>query len=129
MEIRKLKKGQLIMAKCEKLVSEGLGLSYLLENQVPYPVKPIVGFIWGVLPGETFVAEVRKVSSKCFHAVLVEHKNIPEEKIEAISQYFKQPTTWGHTKWALLNTAENRVEPSCDNFVLMWWMQTNAYLL
>ena len=118
METRKLKKGQLIIAKCDKIVPEGLGLSYLIDKQFSYPIKPHIGFVWGVLPGEIFVAEVRKISSKCFHAVLIEKNKISDEINTKIQQLYTENFVWEHHKWAVTHLNIQRQEPACDNFVL-----------
>ena len=120
MQTRKLKKFQPVKAFCTELVAEGLGLSYIEEDQFEYPVKPLVGFIVGVLPGEKFVAEVRKVRSNHFHGVLSTRSQllldkrggkhgIPEGEN---SQRFQ------HEKWALFKASRLRNKEACENFVL-----------
>ncbi len=69
MQTRKIRKGDIVEACCSALVSEGLGLSHIALSDDSY--KPLTGFIWGVLPGERFLAEVRKSKSGYFHAVLL----------------------------------------------------------
>jgi 23S rRNA (uracil1939-C5)-methyltransferase len=112
MQIRKLKKGQLIIGQCRKLVPEGLGLSHL-DFAEKDDFKPQTGFVWGVLPGERFVAEVRRVRSGHFHAVLIDQKQLAENDTWSFDQEEKPN---GDETWALYNTAPERIESPCANF-------------
>ncbi len=112
MNTRKLKQGWYVEAECKALVPEGLGLSHLDREMVGDKYKPLTGFVWGVLPGERFVARVTRVHSSYFHAVLAEKTELPADWL------FRTGEPCAHDRFALFNLSEQRVEPRCENFTL-----------
>jgi 23S rRNA (uracil1939-C5)-methyltransferase len=107
MNIRKLKPGAFVELECRHFVAEGLGLSYFAEESQKEKFKPHVFFIWGVLPGERFIARIAKVKSKVAHGILAWRDELPVE----ISGDF------AHEAWALRNLAATRAKPECDNYL------------
>lgn len=115
MQTRKLKIGQYVEAVCKEFVQEGFGLSHIESSFLPYPVKPLTGFIWGVLPGERFVARVTRVKGNHFHGVLVKQKDLPNEWLGKDEEHFSE-NNFDHFYWALFRTNPNRVPSLCKNF-------------
>jgi 23S rRNA (uracil1939-C5)-methyltransferase len=109
MNIRRFKPGALVELECRHLVAEGLGLSYFADASLKEKFKPHVFFIWGVLPGERFVARLAKVKSKVAHGVLARLDELPAELAQAGG--FADET------WALRNLAEDRAKPACDHYL------------
>ena len=110
MQTRKLRKFQIIEAECADFVSEGLGLSHIKVSGEEY--KPLTGFVWGVLPGERFLAKVLRVRSNHFHAAVLDLKEVPEEWI-GVTDGKKE---FKHDRWALFNVSADRFEPPCERF-------------
>ena len=107
MTIRRLKPGQFVELECKHFVAEGLGLSYFSDESQKEKFKPHVFFVWGVLPGEKFIARIAKVKSKNAHGVLAHRENLPPE----IGGEF------AHDTWALRNLSPERVKPECDIYL------------
>lgn len=107
MNIRRLRPGAFVELECKHFVSEGLGLSYFTDEAMKEKFKPHVFFIWGVLPGERFVARLAKVKSKNAHGVLARIEELPAE----------YAGDYAHAGWALRNLAAKRVAPPCENFL------------
>lgn len=107
MNIRRLRPGAFVELECKYFVSEGLGLSYFTDETQKEKFKPHVFFIWGVLPGERFIARLAKVKSKTAHGVLARREELPAE----------HTGEFAHAEWALRNLSEKRVVPACDNFL------------
>lgn len=120
MQTRKLKVGQIIEAVCQDFVQEGFGLSHVQTNTWSYPVKPLTGFVWGVLPHEHFLARVTRVKKNHFHAVLLRIEEIPNDVFKENVQKDFQPsqTHFEHSYWALFQVNKQRVPSLCENFVL-----------
>lgn len=112
MQIRKLRKYQVIELSCDELVADGLGLCHL-DQELQSQYKPVTGFVFGVLPKERFLARVMQVKSGFFHAVLLTGNEIPEEWVGQTDISFDK-----EKHWALTNENEKRIEPDCENFVL-----------
>lgn len=108
MNIRRLKPGAFVELECKHFVSEGLGISYFADEAMKDKFKPHVFFIWGVLPGERFVARLAKVKSKVAHGILARRDELPAEFASA---------TYQHTEWALAALSPDRVKPPCHNFL------------
>lgn len=119
MQTRKLKVGQIIEAVCHDFVQEGFGLSYVQTNTWNYPIKPLTGFVWGVLPHEHFLARVTRVKKNHFHAVLLRQEEIPNEIFKANNHKSFQPSQnhFEHFYWALFKVSKQRVPALCKNFV------------
>lgn len=107
MNIRKLKPGAFAELECKHFVAEGLGLSYFADETQKEKFKPHVFFIWGVLPGERFIARIAQVKSKVAHGVLARRDELPPELLG----------DFAHKTWALFNLAAERVAPECDNYL------------
>ncbi len=107
MNIRRLKPGQFVELECKHFVAEGLGLSYFADEAQKEKFKPHVFFVWGVLPGERFIARVAKVKSKNAHGVLAHREELPAE----LNGEF------AHETWALKSLAAERVRPECENYL------------
>lgn len=108
MNIRKLKRDDFIETTCSDFVAEGLGLAHIPAE---WERKPLTGFVWGVLPGERFVARVSKVHSGVFHAVLATQQELPEDWLG------KTDTPFIDDDFALMSRSPERVESDCENFV------------
>ncbi|MBS0617177.1 MAG: class I SAM-dependent RNA methyltransferase [Spirochaetes bacterium] len=108
MNIRKLKPGAFVELECKAFVAEGLGLSYFVDEALKEQFKPHVFFIWGVLPGERFVARLAQVKSKHAHGVLARRDELPPELVAC---------EFIHPAWALATTAVERQEPRCENYL------------
>jgi len=89
MNQRKLKKYQIIEAECKELVPDGLGLSHI-SREFDERLKPLTGFIWGVLPGEKFLAKVIKAKSNHFHAVLLKKDEVPDNW-QSFTKHIEEP--------------------------------------
>lgn len=109
MNIRRFKPGAFVELECKHFVAEGLGLSYFADDSLKERFKPHVFFIWGVLPGERFVARLAKVKSRVAHGVLARLDELPAELTQAGG--FADET------WALRNLAEDRAKPVCDHYL------------
>jgi 23S rRNA (uracil1939-C5)-methyltransferase len=107
MNIRKLKPGAFVELECKHFVAEGLGLSYFSDETQKEKFKPHVFFIWGVLPGERFIARIAQVKSKVAHGVLARLDELPPELTGEFA----------HAGWALYNLAAERATPECDNYL------------
>ncbi|MFO1470727.1 MAG: hypothetical protein U1F27_06825 [Turneriella sp.] len=107
MNIRKLKPGAFVELECRHFVAEGLGLSYFTDESQKEKFKPHVFFIWGVLPGERFIARIAQVKSKVAHGVLARRDELPAE----LTGDFQNET------WALFSVAEERARPECENYL------------
>jgi len=88
MTIRRLRPGAVVELECKHFVSEGLGLSYFIDEAEKEKYKPHVFFIWGVLPGERFSARIAKVKSKFAHGVLVELKTASPHRVKPACENF-----------------------------------------
>ena len=111
MQIRKLKKFDFIALECKDLVSEGLGISYLIDESLKEKVKPHVAFIWGALPGERFVARVTQSKSKNFQGIIARRDELPESWFGMFDANFV------HSELALYHASEQRVTWDCENFM------------
>lgn len=109
MNIRKLRPGAYVELKCEHFVAEGLGLSYFADESLRQRFKPQVFFIWGVLPGERFIARVARVKSNVAHGLLARIDELPAD--------LARDGSFAHETWALRNLAEDRRTPACDNYL------------
>jgi len=107
MNIRKLKPGAFAELECKHFVAEGLGLSYFADETQKEKFKPHVFFIWGVLPGERFIARIAQVKSKVAHGVLAHRDELPAELTG----------DFAHETWALYNLAAERAKPECDHYL------------
>ncbi len=107
MNIRKLKPGAFVELECRHFVAEGLGLSYFADDTLKEKFKPHVFFIWGVLPGEKFVARIAKARSKVAHGVLAWRSELPAEFA----------ADFAHNEWALRTISPLRAQPACDNYL------------
>lgn len=107
MNIRKLKPGAFAELECKHFVAEGLGLSYFADETQKEKFKPHVFFIWGVLPGERFIARIAQVKSKVAYGVLARRDALPAELAGEFA----------HGEWALRNLAAERAKPECDNYL------------
>ena len=114
MNVRKLKRDQVVEVVCKDLVPEGFGLVHI-EVKNAHEYKPLTGFVWGILPGEVGWARVARVKKNHFHAVLLE-----KEKLSADSEVLVEHsvTEIVHKRWALFTVADERIEERCQNFVL-----------
>ncbi|MES0489646.1 MAG: hypothetical protein ABUK01_06630 [Leptospirales bacterium] len=112
MQTRKLRKFQIIEAECADFVSEGLGLSHIKASADDF--KPLTGFVWGVLPGERFLAKVLRVRSNHFHASVLNLKEIPDDE-EWIGKTDGK-LEFKHDRWALFNVSPERNDPPCIRF-------------
>ncbi|GAB4441996.1 MAG: hypothetical protein OHK0011_24410 [Turneriella sp.] len=110
MNIRRLKPGAFVELECRHFVAEGLGLSYFTEESLKEKFKPHVFFIWGVLPGERFIARLAQVKSKAAHGVLA--------RIDELPGALAGEGSFAHEIWALHNLAEDRAKPACDHYLL-----------
>ncbi|HRP68107.1 MAG TPA: hypothetical protein PLY93_01065 [Turneriella sp.] len=97
-------------------------MSYFVDETLKEKFKPHVFFVWGVLPGERFVARLAKVKSKAAHGILARHDELlEEEKNKSTSE--KNPThlystpAFCHPTWALYLASKERLEPDCENFL------------
>lgn len=108
MQIRKLKPGAFVELECKHLVAEGLGLSYFTDDSMREKFKPAVFFIWGVLPGERFIARIAKVKSKYAHGILANREQLPEEL---------KDNRFSDVEWALLHSSTQRVQSACEIFL------------
>lgn len=108
MNIRKLKPGALVELECRHFVSEGLGLSYFTDESQKAKFKPHVFFIWGVLPGEKFVARLAKVKSKLAHGILARRDELGDEY---------RGTVFRHEEWALTEISPERTQARCDIYL------------
>lgn len=108
MNIRRLRPGAFVELTCKHFVSEGLGISYFADEAMKEKFKPHVFFIWGVLPGERFVARLVKVKSKVAHGILARREELPAEFAGVAFE---------HAEWALATLSPERVPPPCDNFL------------
>lgn len=108
MNVRKLKPGALVELECKHFVSEGLGLSYFSDESQKDIFKPHVFFIWGVLPGERFIARLALVKSKLAHGVLARRDELGSEHAA---------TTFRHEQWALIQASAERMQPRCDIYL------------
>lgn len=118
MQTRKLRKGDIVEARCADLVSEGLGLSHISVPEGEY--KPLTGFVWGVLPGERFLAEVKKSKSGHFHGVLLDRARF-EELFVGRGDWIGRGGSgelvqFQHPKFAIFEVSSERAEPPCQNF-------------
>lgn len=107
MNIRKLKPGAFVELECKHFVAEGLGLSYFTDETQKEEFKPHVFFIWGVLPGERFIARIAQVKSKNAHGVLAWRDELPADL----------GGDFAHLTWALRNLSAERAEPECENYL------------
>ncbi len=108
MNIRRLLSGAFVELECKHFVSEGLGLSYFADEAMKEKFKPHVFFIWGVLPGERFIARIAKVKSKLAHGVLAYRDQLSAEDAAA---------EFAHPVWALKSLSPQRTVPPCENFL------------
>ncbi len=111
MQIRKLKRDQVVSVHCKELVPEGFGLCHI-EVLEEAPVKPLTGFIWGILPGEKGLARVARVKKNHFHGTLLN-----QEQTGAPIVSKPGGESFAHKHWALYEVAEQRIDAGCDNFV------------
>ncbi|HMY10956.1 MAG TPA: hypothetical protein PKC74_05005 [Turneriella sp.] len=109
MNIRRFRPGAFVELECRHFVAEGLGLSYFADESLKEKFKPHVFFIWGVLPGERFLARLAQVKSKVAHGVLARIDELPAE--------FVGEGNFAHETWALRNLAEDRGKPACDHYL------------
>ncbi len=109
MNIRRFKPGAFVELECRHFVAEGLGLSYFADETLKQKFKPQVFFIWGVLPGERFIARLAQVKSKVAHGVLARLDELPAELLREGS--------FAHETWALRNLAGDRAKPPCENYL------------
>lgn len=109
MNIRRLRPGALVELECRHFVAEGLGLSYFADESLKASFKPHVFFIWGVLPGERFVARLARVQSKVAHGVLC--------RIDELTAEMAGDEGFVHNNWALRSMASDREEPDCENYL------------
>ncbi|MFZ5631136.1 MAG: class I SAM-dependent RNA methyltransferase [Spirochaetota bacterium] len=109
MNIRRFKPGTFVELECRHFVAEGLGLSYFADESLKEKFKPHVFFIWGVLPGERFIARLAQVKSKVAHGVLARLDELPAE--------LSDEGSFAHETWALRNLAPDRDKPPCDNYL------------
>ncbi|MDH5717410.1 MAG: hypothetical protein OEZ22_07200 [Spirochaetia bacterium] len=119
MQTRKLRKYEIYEVSCSALVSEGYGLVHLKAENLKYPVKPLTGFILGILPSETGYIKVTRVRSKHFFGVLLSQKEIKEITNEEVYRLHKEKPSkplFEHKKWALLNVSKERVDETCESF-------------
>lgn len=107
MNIRKIKPGAFVELECKHFVAEGLGLSYFTDEAQKEKFKPHIFFIWGVLPGERFIARIAQVKSKNAHGVLARRGELPAELAG----------DFVHATWALRNVSVERAQPECDNYL------------
>lgn len=107
MNIRKLKPGQFVELECKYFVAEGLGLSYFADEAMKEQFKPHVFFIWGVLPGERFIARLAQVKSKVGYGILARLDELPAESQQV----------YAHSTWALHVVSADRAEPACANYL------------
>ncbi|MFO1525595.1 MAG: hypothetical protein U1F16_06445 [Turneriella sp.] len=107
MNIRKLKPGQFVELECKHFVAEGLGLSYFVNEAEKDKYKPHVFFVWGVLPGERFIARLAQVKSKVAHGVLARLDELPADSAGEFA----------HELWALRTVSTERAKPACDNYL------------
>ncbi len=108
MNIRKIKRGAFLELECKHFVAEGLGLSYFTDETLKEKFKPHVFFIWGVLPGEKFIAHIRQVKSKLAYGILADRDAVGLEHSEK---------KFLHKRWALLSLSAERAEPACENYL------------
>lgn len=109
MNIRKLKAGSFVELECRHFVADGLGLSYFIDDTMKEKFKPQVFFIWGVLPGEQFIARLSQVKSKVAYGVLARIDELPPDSWE--QQKFLDDT------WALFSRSPERQVPACKNYL------------
>lgn len=109
MNIRRLKPGAFVELECQHFVAEGLGLSYFADASLKERFKPHVFFIWGVLPGERFIARLAQVKSKVAHGVLARLDELPAE--------ISSNGDFEHETWALRKVSPERAKPACDNYL------------
>lgn len=118
MQVRKLKIGLYIEARCNDLVPEGYGISHIDTDQF----KPITGFVLGVLPGEEFVARVTRVKSNHFHAVLATKEELTEyfAETDEDQQWIGKKHSLDQVvdqKYLLFSTSKERVPAPCPIFL------------
>jgi 23S rRNA (uracil1939-C5)-methyltransferase len=109
MNIRRFRPGAFVELECRHFVAEGLGLSYFADESLKEKFKPHVFFIWGVLPGERFIARLAQVKSKVAHGVLARIDELPGE--------IAGEGGFQHETWALRNLAVDRAKPACDHYL------------
>lgn len=109
MNIRRLKVGSFVELECKHFVAEGLGLSYFIDDTLKEKFKPQVFFIWGVLPGEQFIARLAQVKSKVAYGVLARIDELPPELAEKGG--FLDDT------WALSSLSPRRQKAACANYL------------
>ncbi|MBV6492716.1 MAG: putative RNA methyltransferase [Turneriella sp.] len=112
MDIRRFKPGALVELKCHHFVNEGVGLSYFADETLKEKFKPHVFFIWGVLPGEHFVARLAKVKSKVAYGVLASQEEVANAFPEKVGEQ-----NFSHDTWALFSLSQSRVESECAHFL------------
>lgn len=95
---------------CRDLVAEGLGVVHINAENLIMEMKPLTGFVWGILPGETGVARIMNVRKGIFEGVLVRRNFLPE------TWHAKSNIAMTHNEWALTSLHQDRVSPDCDIF-------------
>lgn len=108
-DTRKLKKKWYARVVCKDLVAEGLGLAHIVPDFFPWPVKPLTGFILGLLPGEEAIVRVETVRSGNFHGVLAFHSELDRTLLDTF-----QPQ---HQTLAVKKISPLRIDPACKNFL------------
>jgi 23S rRNA (uracil1939-C5)-methyltransferase len=108
MQIRKFKPGAHVELVCKHFVAEGLGLSYFADEAQKEKFKPQVFFIWGVLPGERFIARLGQVKSRHAHGILAVREDLSADYAEH---------AFVHDRLALLDASADRVEAACEIFL------------
>ncbi|MDH5719319.1 MAG: hypothetical protein OEZ13_01740 [Spirochaetia bacterium] len=119
MQTRKLRRGEIYKVKCSEFVSDGYGLSHIETENLLHQVKPLTGFILGMLPGENGFVKVIRVKSGHFFGVLLTINELKESKenIKYENQSAALEETFVHKKWALMSVSSDRVEEPCEKFV------------
>lgn len=125
MQKRRLRTYQYLKVTAKELVPEGLALSHPSEEfQENY--FPATGFILGALPGEEVIVRVTHSKKNFFHAVIIsndEFKNALSNESSPENLFLKDPSfqaeNWesDHKKWAIRNSAKERIIDQCDNFI------------
>lgn len=109
MNIRRLRRGDFVELVCHYFVAEGLGLSYFADESLKHKYKPHVFFIWGVLPGERFIARLAQVKSKVAQGLLARIDELPAE--------LSREGSFQNDIYALRHVAVERAKPACENYL------------